>query len=88
MFSKGLFQPSNSKNRFGQMEFNFTKLREFCIPKIPIIKNLLQFLHSYHRLGEFKISSQVIFHKFIILLSESSVSKADFEELDVNKRKR
>ena len=63
MFSKGLFQPSNSKNYFGQMEFNFTNMREFCIPNIPIIKNLLQFVHSNHRLGEFKISSQVIFPK-------------------------
>ena len=61
MFSKGLFQPSNSKNCFRQMEFNFTKLREVCIPNKPIVKNLLQFLHSNHRLGEFKISSQVIF---------------------------
>ena len=69
MFSKGLFQPSNSKNCFGQMEFNFTKMREVCIPNRPIIKNLPHFLHSNHRLGEFKISSQVIFpeiYNFII----------------------
>ena len=61
MFSKGLFHPSNSKNFFGEMEFNFTKLREVCIPDKPIIKKILHFLHSYHRLGEFKRSSQVIF---------------------------
>ena len=60
---KWLFQPSNSKNCSGQMKFNFTKLREFFIPNTPIIKNLLHVLHSNHRLGEFKISSQVIFPK-------------------------
>ena len=69
MFSKKLLKPSNSKNCFKQMEFNFTKMREFCIPNRPIVKKLLQFLHSNHTLGEFKISSQVIFleiYNFII----------------------
>ena len=69
MFSKGLFQPSNSKNCFGQMEFNLTKIRDFFIPNKTIIKNLLHVLHSNHRLREFKISSQVIFpeiYNFII----------------------
>ena len=42
----------------------------------------------YHRLGGFKISSQGIFHKFTGLLSESSVSKSDLEELELNQRKR
>ena len=69
MFSKGLFQPSNSKNCFGQMEFNFTKVREVCIYNRPIIKNLLHVVQNNHTLGEFKISSQVIFpeiYNFII----------------------
>ena len=42
------------KELFQKMEFNFTKLRDVCIPNRPIVKSLLQFLHSYHRLGEFK----------------------------------
>ena len=83
MFSKGLFQTSTSKNCFGQMEFNLTKMREVFIYNKPIIKNLLHCLHSNHRLGEFKISSQVIFQKSTILLSESSLSKAYFEELEM-----
>ena len=69
MFSKGLFQPLTSKNCFGQMEFNLTKMREVFIPNRYIIKKLLHFLHSNHMLGEFKISSQVIFaeiYNFII----------------------
>ena len=61
MFSKGLFQPSNSKNCFIKMEFNFTKMREVCIPNNPIFKIILHFLHSSHRMGEFKRSSQIIF---------------------------
>ena len=51
MFSKGLFQPSNSKNCFGQMEFNLKKMREVFIPNRPIIKNLFHFLHSNLKLG-------------------------------------
>ena len=69
MFSKRLFQPSNSKNCFGQMEFNFTQMREVFIPNNTIIKNIIHVLHNNHRLGEFKISSQVIFpeiYNFII----------------------
>ena len=41
MFSKGLFQPSTSKNCFGQMEFKLTKLKYFFIPNRTIIQNLL-----------------------------------------------
>ena len=69
MFSKGLFQPSDSKNCFRKTKFNFTKLREVCISNRPIIKKLLHFLHSNHSLREFKISSRVIFpeiYNFII----------------------
>ena len=69
MFSKGLFQPSNSKNCFTQMEYNFTKMREVCIPNRTIFKKFLHVLHTNHRLGEFKRSSQVIFpeiYNFII----------------------
>ena len=76
------------KELFRKMEFNFTKLREVCIPNRPIVKILLHFLHSYHRLGEFKRFSQVIFQKFTSLLSESSVSEEDSKELEVNLEKR
>ena len=61
MFSKGLFQPSNSKNCFRKMEFNLTKIRMVCILNRNIVKILFHFLHSSHNMGEFKRSSQVIF---------------------------
>ena len=34
------------------MEFNFTKMREVCIPNRPIIQKLLHVLHNNHRLGD------------------------------------
>ena len=84
MFSKGLFQPSTSKNCFGQMGFNLTKLREVFILNRPIIKNILHFLHSNHRLGEFKISSQVIFpeiYNFIIwVISFKGIFRGDWDD--------
>ena len=60
-FSKGLFQTSHSKNCFSQMELNFRKPREVFLHRMPIYKKFLHILHRYHRLGEFKISSQGIF---------------------------
>ena len=60
-FSKGLFQTSHSKNCFSQMELNFMKPRELCLHNRNTFKNLLNFLHRYHRLGEFKIYLQGIF---------------------------
>ena len=83
MFSKGLFQPSTSKNCFGQIGFNLTKLREVFILNRPIIKKLLHFVHSNHRLGEFKISLQVIFpeiYNFIIwVISFKGIFRGDYD---------
>ena len=39
------------KELFWTMEFNFIKMREVFISNRTIIKNLLHFLHSNHRLG-------------------------------------
>ena len=84
MFSKGLFQPSTSKNCFEQMEFNLTKMREVFILNRTIIKSLLHFLHSNYRLGEFKISSQVIFleiYNFIIwVISFKGIFRVDWDD--------
>ena len=75
MFSKGLFQPSNSKNCFGKMEFNLTKLKEVFIPQRTIIKNLFHILHSNHSWENLKYLHKSFFQKSTILLFESSTSK-------------
>ena len=82
-FSKRLFQPSTSKNCFGQMGFNLTKLREVFILNRTMIKNLLQFLRSNHRLGYFKYLYRSFFQKYTILLYESSASKEYFEGIEM-----
>ena len=68
-FSKGLFQTSHSKNCFSQMELNLRKTRDVFLHHRPICKKILHILHRYHRLREFKISSQGIFpeiYSFIV----------------------
>ena len=60
-FSKGLCQTSHLRNCFNKMELNFRKLREVFLHHMPIYKKNLHILHRYHRLREFKISSQGIF---------------------------
>ena len=83
MFSKGIYQPSNSKNCFGQMEFNLTKMREVFIPNSPIIKNSFIFYTVITGWENLKYLHRSLFQKYTILLYESSASKEYFEEIEM-----
>jgi hypothetical protein len=47
-----------------QLEMNFWKPKEVFVGNKPLHKNLSQFLHNYHRLGDMKILLDPIFQEF------------------------
>ena len=86
-FSKGLFQTSHSKNIASQMELNFRKLREVSFITCQSTKTSFIFYTSITGWENLKYIHRVFFQKFTVLLSESSVSKSNPEELELNQRK-
>ena len=69
------------------MELNFRKMREVFLHHMPIYKKSFRFYRGITGWENLKYLHRVFFHKFTGLLSESSVSKSDPEELEMNPRK-
>ena len=80
---KGLFQPSTSKNCFGQMRFNLTKLTEVLFLTGLCSKTSFIFYTVITGWENLKYLYRSFFQKYTILLCESSTSKEYFEEIEI-----